>query len=270
MTIKELNEQKKYELKLKEQRNYELKKLEFEKSLELRNFEIDNFWKRGWFFGALLLALGAGYFQLLHSQNDGYCIYIGFLGVLVSTSQSLMNRGSKYWQERWENKTKNRESALEIDVTLTRRYAKEKYLIDASTMAKNENGLTVARRFSVSKLAILVWDLITLFWVGAWITQWHLDLSLPYSMINANALFFHGIILLYIFLFFFMRKESPLKKGSSETVRWFNFFPNGNGGKVYERFTVSHHEGHEVNTDVRYYDDSELYVTDKKELINKL
>ncbi len=36
-------------------------KLEFEKALELRNFEIDNFWKRGWFFGALLLALITGY-----------------------------------------------------------------------------------------------------------------------------------------------------------------------------------------------------------------
>jgi hypothetical protein len=152
---------------------FELKKLEFEKSLELRNFEIEHFWKRGWFFGALLLAIATGYFKL-NADIPEYCIYMSFLGFLVTLSQSLMNRGSKYWQERWENKTKNKESVLGIDVTKTRQFHNtEKYLIDITTLAKDENVLTLARRFSVSKLTFLVWDILAIFWFFLWLKDWH-------------------------------------------------------------------------------------------------
>ena len=33
-----------------EENELALKRLEFEKSLDQRKFEIENFWKRGWFF----------------------------------------------------------------------------------------------------------------------------------------------------------------------------------------------------------------------------
>ena len=121
-------ENRKYE---KEQREFELLKLEFKKCLDQRKFEIDNFWKRGWFFGALVLAVGTAYFQ----AKDGdllYRTYIASLGFLLSLFQGLMNRGSKYWQERWEAKTKRRESLLHIDVTKTKQFLeKEKYFLDA-------------------------------------------------------------------------------------------------------------------------------------------
>ena len=41
----------------KADREFELLKLEFDKCLDQRRFEIENFWKRGWFFGALILAI---------------------------------------------------------------------------------------------------------------------------------------------------------------------------------------------------------------------
>ena len=104
-------------------------KFEFEKSLELRNFEISLFWKRSWFFGALLLAAISGYWGICSQAKPLIApVCISFLIMLISLSQSLMSRGSKYWQERWEYKTKNRESKLGIDVTKTERYnGKERY-----------------------------------------------------------------------------------------------------------------------------------------------
>jgi len=90
--------------------------------------------------------------------------------MLVSFFQGLMNRGSKYWQERWENKTKHRESVLGIDLTNAKLYGgTEKYYLDAGTLAKGENHFTRAARYSVSKLTILIWDLITISWFFLWL-----------------------------------------------------------------------------------------------------
>ncbi|HWY98664.1 MAG TPA: hypothetical protein VNY36_06240 [Bacteroidia bacterium] len=153
-----------------EAEEFELKKLEFEKSIEQRNFEILNFWKRAWFFGALLLALTTGYFGLSGKiSTQEYCIYFSFLALCVSLAQSLINRGSKYWQERWEYKTKHCESVLNIDVTKTEKFNRhEKDFIEASILAKDEGGFFRGTRVSVSKLTIGVWDIITIFWFLLW------------------------------------------------------------------------------------------------------
>jgi hypothetical protein len=144
-------------------------KFELENALTQRNFEIEHFWKRGWFFGLLLLGIATVYFQYTRKDNE-YHIYIALLGLLVSFFQGLMNRGSKYWQERWENKTKNLETLLKVDITKTKRYGNfERYYLDAGTLAKGENIFTRASRYSVSKLTFLIWDLITFFWLFLWI-----------------------------------------------------------------------------------------------------
>ncbi len=107
-------------------------------------------------------------------DDDGaYRIYVAFLGMCVSAAQGLMNRGSKYWQERWEAKTKRRESLLGIDVTKTKQFQeREKYFLDAGILAKGETVLNRGARWSVSKLTFLVWDLITLSWAMLWIRNW--------------------------------------------------------------------------------------------------
>lgn len=179
----------------------DFKKLEFEKSLELRNFEISYFWKRGWFFGALVGGLVTGCFELYKDENtQEYCIYVAFLAFLSSLAQSLMNRGSKYWQERWEYKLKNKESNLGIDVTKTANYNnKERYFIDISIRSKGENWFMRSARFSVSKIAFIVWDIITISCFLLWLNQ-------LFAMINdcesnwCNFWLFHGIIAGYVLL----------------------------------------------------------------------
>jgi hypothetical protein len=214
----------------------EIEKLEYEKSLSLRNFEIDNFWKRGYFFGALLVALITGYIVLTNSEagsNKDYCIYISFIGFFVSLAQTLMNRGSKYWQERYEFKTKNLESNLKIDVTKMSRYdGNEKYYLDSCILDKEqENILTRSARFSVTKLTFLVWDVITISWLLIWIK----DCKLKYSFWCYNEIVvFHVTIILYTICFFI-------------------------NGSVYQPFTKTKN----AVSKKEYLKDSEKYIQDK-------
>ncbi len=217
-------------------------KLEFEKALELRNFEIDNFWKRGWFFGALLLAVLSMYlteYKLNTSTIPVICI--SFLAFLISLGQSLMNRGSKYWQERWEYVTKNRESSLCIDLTKTKKFNQyERYYIDACIRAKDENCLARGQRFSVSKIAILIWDIITistfLLWLNDLFSGYFKNFGLADFAISHKVLIFHVVILCYIGRFLL-------------------------NGKVFEKLKRSKTEmndsGQQRN---KYYKDSENYV----------
>ncbi len=184
-------------------------KLEFEKSLELRNFEITNFWKRGWFFGALLLSIFTGYLKLksMDCNNNNYIFYsacISFIAFLISLTQTLINRGSKYWQERWENKTKNRESKLKIDLTKTEMYdSEEGYYIDACILNKEENCLTVSRRISVSKLTFLAWDIITYSCLCIWINDIvsTFQKNFPFYTMEEKVIIFHFGLVVYIFCF---------------------------------------------------------------------
>lgn len=189
---------------MEEEKMNERRKLEFEKALELRNFEIDNFWKRGWFFGALLVALVTGYFTIKKGQLSNFAVYIAFVSFLVSFAQCLMNRGSKYWQERYEYLVKNRESELDIDVTKMQKYNnKERFYIDASIRSKEENHLTRSNRFSVSKLTFLVWDIVTIFCFFLWLTEllnFYFCLN-DSKFVHLMILIFHGVIVIYIFIF---------------------------------------------------------------------
>jgi len=175
--------------------------LSLEKALEIRNSEIDNFWKRGWFFGALFISLLTIDLNLLSKNLIYYAMFISFLLLIVSFFQALMNRGSKYWQERWEYKVKNLESSLKVDITLTERFNKlEHDYIHYCILAKNENRLSRATRFSVSKITILIWDLLTLCSLLLWINNilffFHHDIPILYKTIG-----FHILIILYIFSF---------------------------------------------------------------------
>lgn len=198
--------------------------IEFERAFELRKFEIEHFWKRSWFFGALLIALSAGYFSMEPENQSHNCIYISFITFLVCFAQSLMNRGSKYWQERWEYFTKNREVKLGIEVTRTETES-AMALYDEISM-KSANFFTQAWRFSVSKITFLVWDLIAWFWLFIWIR----DTQILNAFQNPAkyhcrfwAIAFHLFLVVYIFFFFFKNKKG-----------WGFSYKNGGGGKVYE------------------------------------
>ncbi|MEO6851410.1 MAG: hypothetical protein ABI203_03275 [Mucilaginibacter sp.] len=238
----------------KEKQEFELKKLEFEKAIDLRNFEIDNFWKRGWFFGALLTALIGAYIALKKDGYTDFALCISFIALLVALFQALMNRGSKYWQERWEYVVKNKEAALKINLTKARNpnlqfvddKGKNQYfergMIDICILAKNEGFLTRSARLSVSKLTFLIWDLLAISCFSIWLKEF-LSVTVNIEEIsyakNVELIVFHLVIIGYVIVFFNIQ------------------------GKIYEPLTtpenylISNPQG-----ESKYYDLSEFYVND--------
>ncbi len=78
-----------------------------EHALDIRKFEIGLYWHRAAYFWALIAAAFAGYFAILSSEHLDEKKYLAFIvaciGLLFTWAWFLVNRGSKYWQENWEN-----------------------------------------------------------------------------------------------------------------------------------------------------------------------
>jgi hypothetical protein len=76
-------------------------------ALDIRKFEIGLYWQRTAYFWALITAAFAGYFAVLgsdHLQDRDYLAFIlSCIGLVFACAWYLVNRGSKYWQENWEN-----------------------------------------------------------------------------------------------------------------------------------------------------------------------
>src|SRR5438270_6344032 len=87
-----------------------------EHALDIRKFEIGLYWQRAAYFWALIAAAFAGYFAILsadHLEDKEYLAYIvGCIGLLFTWAWFLVNRGSKYWQENWENHVDMLENAV--------------------------------------------------------------------------------------------------------------------------------------------------------------
>lgn len=120
MIVKEIDNKKDYKDFFKEKssfKNENLKENEkklhecFEhalnQSLEVRKFEIELYWKRATYFWAFIATSFAGYFAVLNSSNidkhRSLTILIAFVGFFFSLCWYLVNRGSKYWQQNWED-----------------------------------------------------------------------------------------------------------------------------------------------------------------------
>lgn len=78
-----------------------------EHALDIRKFEIEMYWKRAAYFWALIAAAFAGYFAVIGSEkipNREFMAYIiSCIGFLFTFAWFQVNRGSKHWQENWEN-----------------------------------------------------------------------------------------------------------------------------------------------------------------------
>src|SRR5688572_19281070 len=77
----------------------------FTNAWEIRNFEIELYWKRATYFWAFVASTFVGYFALVgaekYSKPDRYqhveVYFVICLGFIVSLAWLLTNRGSKQW-----------------------------------------------------------------------------------------------------------------------------------------------------------------------------
>ncbi|WP_442779528.1 RipA family octameric membrane protein [Enterobacter cancerogenus] len=84
-----------------------LLKAAFEQVSDIRKFEIELYWKRATYFWALIAVAFAGYFSILASEKMPNKFFLSFvvscIGFVFTFAWFLSSRGSKYWQENWEN-----------------------------------------------------------------------------------------------------------------------------------------------------------------------
>jgi len=79
----------------------------YKQASDIRKFEIELYWKRAGYFWALIAVAFAGYFAILSSATIQSKFFLSFvvssIGLVFTLAWHLVNRGSKYWQENWEN-----------------------------------------------------------------------------------------------------------------------------------------------------------------------
>lgn len=176
----------------------------YKEILELRKFEIENFWKRTLFFWGTIAIVLAGYFKA--DLNDKYLVFISFLGIIYNTIFSMSIRGSKFWQEHWETMAVVYENSLNF--SLLKKGTSQ--IIDN----KNKSSLiTYPYRFSVSKLTMLLSDITVLLWVMFWLKDiyklvknklifFDFCCKNEFHPFTISLILFHLIIGYYIYLFF--------------------------------------------------------------------
>lgn len=82
------------------------KKEAFQLTLDIRKFEIDLYWKRAAYFWTFIAATLAGFGAVQASESPNktdLSVLLACLGVVFSFGWFFVNRGSKHWQENWEN-----------------------------------------------------------------------------------------------------------------------------------------------------------------------
>lgn len=170
----------------------------FEVAVQIRNFEIELFWKRSVFFWGFISAAFVGY-AALRKLNPDLGFVVACFGMVCSCAWTLLNRGSKYWQESWEAKVENSEA----EVT-------GKFFAQEESVQRKGWWLR-ARQFSVSKLAIALSDYVFLLWLFLVVAE----LLRRYAPVCAAALKDYGLglfvvfSLLYLPLLVILGRKSP-------------------------------------------------------------
>ena len=79
---------------------------------EIRKFEIELYWKRATYFWAFIGAAFVGYAAFYNASNSALptdpkrefiLVLISCTGFVFSVAWHCVNKGSKFWQENWEN-----------------------------------------------------------------------------------------------------------------------------------------------------------------------
>src|SRR5579862_2464549 len=81
----------------------------FDVAADVRKFEIGLFWQRSLFFWGFIAAAFVGYVAIPKATGEQPRLGVACFGLVCSVAWTLLNRGSKYWQESWEKKVERHE-----------------------------------------------------------------------------------------------------------------------------------------------------------------
>jgi SAM-dependent methyltransferase len=125
----------------------------FEIAHDNRKLEIQLFWQRSLFFWGFVAAALVGYGTVYNDKTEIEIVFALF-GLVCSVVWSSGNRGSKYWQEYWEQK-----------VTFFQHYTTGNIFYDRSPKAPGFLEVFAPRRMSVSKLTMALSDYSVFLWL---------------------------------------------------------------------------------------------------------
>jgi hypothetical protein len=140
---------------------------------EIRKFEIELYWKRATYFWSFIGAAFVGYAAFFNAASTGsppnlnperefILILIACIGLVFSVAWHCVNKGSKFWQENWENHVELLEDKVfgPLYKTLTSRPSRAASFRDSII-----DFFVAPKPFSVSKVNQLVSTFIALIWV---------------------------------------------------------------------------------------------------------
>ncbi len=155
-------------------------------ALEIRKFEIELYWERAkyfWAFTVTILASLAFLFKSVEKITIFHLIITQLLlslMIIVNFAWYLANRGSKYWQENWEEHVILYEKEI-IGPVYSAIFLKNQ---SKSSLKKLLEGAP----FSVSKLNMFVSLVMFVFWIIFYIlSTWYYPLFL-FNIANPNAM----------------------------------------------------------------------------------
>ena len=138
-----------------------------EHALDIRKFEIELYWKRAAYFWTLIGATLAGYgaLQATSSRNqriEDLSVVLASVGLVLSFGWFCANKGSKQWQENWENHVDLLEDSkigplYKVILKRPEEKAPAKWL---------EDRITGPAPYSVSKINQIISLYISIVWLG--------------------------------------------------------------------------------------------------------
>jgi len=178
-------------------------------ALDIRKFEIELYWKRATYFwtfiAASLAAFGAIQASSITNKAD-LSVILSCLGIVFSFGWLAVNRGSKHWQENWENHVDMLEDEevgpiYKVIITRSPPQGKREWLT---------HSITGPSQISASKINQMISLYVSILWVGL------LFYSLP--ALNFDAPIHFGYLSIIVFtaltcLGFFVKIGASYKDG---------------------------------------------------------
>ncbi|WP_262689419.1 RipA family octameric membrane protein [Kordiimonas aestuarii] len=128
-------------------------------ALDIRKFEIELYWKRTTYFWAIIAAIFTGFGVSSNADMHFLQTLLGGLGLVFSLGWYLANRGSKHWQQNWEQHVDMLEDPVIgplYKTVFSEIPRKDKEVLDF---------LTTSAPYSVSKINQLISVYVTLIWL---------------------------------------------------------------------------------------------------------
>ena len=162
----------------------------FQYAAETRRFEIERFWQRSLFFWGFIAAAFVSYATLSDSKYDPHLRQlVTAFGLVSSLAWTLQNRGSKYWQEAWEQKVKR----LEVEALGSPLFSKIE--------PRKRSGIWGGWQYSASRLTSQLSDFTVIIWLAlGWASfLLRLDATVDFTALAIGAITGVYCVLLLVF-----------------------------------------------------------------------